>query len=59
MRTSFDIPAELLDEAKTLTGAKTKCQAVLIALSEAIARRKSVRILELRGSLTKDYDYRE
>ncbi|MBI4212673.1 MAG: type II toxin-antitoxin system VapB family antitoxin [Deltaproteobacteria bacterium] len=58
MRTSIDIPDSLLEEAQEVVGAKTKTQAIIMALTELIERRKSRRILELKGSLKEDYDYK-
>lgn len=58
MRTSFDIPDSLLSEAKQVIGAKTKREAVVIALTDLIQRKKSRKILELKGSLKEDYDYK-
>lgn len=59
MRTSFDIPESLLSQAQQVIGAKTKREAVVIALTDLIQRRKSRKILELKGSLKGDYDYKE
>lgn len=59
MRTSIEIPPLLLEEAKLLMNAKTKTQALIIALTEAIARRKSRRVLSLEGTMTSDYDYKK
>jgi Arc/MetJ family transcription regulator len=58
MRTTMDIPESLLEEAKTAAGVKTKTQAVLIALTELIQRRKSRKIVELRGSMDSRYDHK-
>lgn len=59
MRTSMDIPESLLAEAKNVAQVKTKTQAVIIALTELIQRRKSIRVLELKGSLKSDFDYKK
>lgn len=58
MRTSLDIPEALVEEAKQVIGAKTKTQAIILALSELIQRRKSRKVLELKGSLSGSYDYK-
>lgn len=58
MRTSLDIPQTLLTEAKEVIPVKTNTQAIILALSELIARRKSRRLLELRGSLKTPFDYK-
>lgn len=51
MRTTLVINEDLLDEAKTLAGAKTKKEAVERALSEFIRRRKSRKLLDLEGKI--------
>lgn len=58
MRTSLDIPGPLLEEAKHVVGVKTKTQAIVLALTELIQRRKSRKVLELKGSLSGSYDYK-
>ncbi len=58
MRTTFHIPASLLNEAKVVAGVSTKTQAVVLALNELIQRRKSKAILELKGTLKQNYDYK-
>jgi len=58
MRTSLDIPESLVEEAKQAVGAKTKTQAIVLALTEMIQRRKSRKVLELKGSLKARYDYK-
>lgn len=58
MRTSLDIPDELVSEAKQVIGAKTKTQAIVLALTEMIQRRKGRKVLELKGSLKEKYDYK-
>ena len=58
MRTSLDIPASLVEEARRVTGAKTKTQTIILALVEAVQRRKSRNVLKLKGSLRESYDYK-
>ena len=58
MRTSMDIPSELLEEAKKIGGTKTKTQAVILALSEFIQRRKLKDLLDLKGTMDSTYDYK-
>ncbi|MBI4366053.1 MAG: type II toxin-antitoxin system VapB family antitoxin [Deltaproteobacteria bacterium] len=58
MRTSMVISQDLLDEACRVGGLRTKTQAVITALTEYIQRRKSRRILALRGSLKRGFDYK-
>lgn len=49
MRTNIEINDDLLNEVRELTGAKTKREAVDLALRELVARHKRLKILELRG----------
>lgn len=58
MRTSINIPTSLLAEAQALTKMGTKTQAIILALTELIQRRRSRRVLQLRGSLAGSYDYK-
>lgn len=51
MRTTLVLKEALLEEAKTLSGAKTKRQAVEQALSEFIRRRKSRKLLDIEGKV--------
>jgi Arc/MetJ family transcription regulator len=48
MKTTVDIPEDLLDDAMKLTGAKTKREAVVTAIADYIRRR---RIASLRKHL--------
>jgi Arc/MetJ family transcription regulator len=58
MRTTLDLPQNLLKEAVTQLGVKTKTEAIIMALTESIQRRNSRHIMKLRGSMTEDYDYK-
>lgn len=51
MRTTLDLPKKLVDEAKALSGAKTKTQAIIWGLEELTKRKKIERLLGLRGKL--------
>ena len=51
MRTTLAINEKLLDEAKELSGARTKKEAVEIALDEFIRRRKTRKLLDLEGKV--------
>jgi Arc/MetJ family transcription regulator len=51
MRTTLAINEELLNEAKELSGARTKKEAVEVALEEFIRRRKAKKLLELEGKI--------
>jgi Arc/MetJ family transcription regulator len=60
MATNLSIDPELLDEALSVSGERTKKAAVTLALEEFIARRKQQKLLELMGKLEWDrsYDYK-
>jgi len=60
MATNLSIDPELLDEALSVSGERTKKAAVTLALEEFIARRKQQKLLELMGKLEwdKSYDYK-
>jgi Arc/MetJ family transcription regulator len=51
MRTTLAIKEELMEEVKTLSGVKTKKEAVEKALEEFIRRRKARRLLDLEGKV--------
>jgi Arc/MetJ family transcription regulator len=51
MKTTIDIPNDELQEAIRLTGAKTKREAVVIALSEFNRRRRLQKLAEKFGTL--------
>ena len=60
MATNLSIDPDLLDEALSVSGERTKKAAVTLALEEFIARRKQQKLLELMGKLEwdKSYDYK-
>jgi Arc/MetJ family transcription regulator len=59
MRTTLAINEKLLDEAKELSGAKTKKEAVEIALDEFIRRRKTRKLLDLEGKVELSFTLKE
>jgi Arc/MetJ family transcription regulator len=56
MRTTLDIPEELINEAMELTGAKTKSQLIKEALEDQISRIKRKRLISLKGTIDLDID---
>ncbi len=56
MRTNIEIEDDLLNEYKTLSGAKTKREAIHKALVEAIKAEKKRQLAELRGKVPWDGD---
>lgn len=61
MATNLAIDPQLLDEALAISGARTKKEAVTIALREFVARRAQAKIVDSFGTLDWDdsYDYKE
>jgi len=57
MATNLAINHELLNEALTISGLKTKKDTVNLALSEFVQRRKQLEITSLFGQLPHDPDY--
>jgi Arc/MetJ family transcription regulator len=49
MRTNIEIDDAVMREAQRLAGTRTKRETVDLALRELVARRRSLRILALRG----------
>ena len=56
MRTTLDIPANLIEEAMKVTGAKTKSQLIKMALEEQILKAKRQRLLTFKGVIDLDID---
>jgi Arc/MetJ family transcription regulator len=51
MRTTIVLDEALLEEARAISGAKSKKAAVEIALEEFVRRRRARRLIELEGKL--------
>ena len=51
MRTNIDIDDEVLQEVRRLTGAKTKREAVDLALNELVARYRRLGLIGLKGKV--------
>jgi Arc/MetJ family transcription regulator len=56
MRTTLDLPDDLLSEAMRLSKVRTKTGAVILSLQELINRRKIERLRKLKGKLDLDID---
>jgi len=56
MRTTLDIPENLLDEARRLLGFKSKTDTVVLSLRELVRRRRIDELKELLGSVRLDLD---
>jgi hypothetical protein len=51
VKTTLNIPDDLVDKAMQLSGSKTKTDAIVTAMKEYIRRKKLEHIMELEGTL--------
>jgi hypothetical protein len=56
MRTTLDLPIDLLDEAMKATHIKTKTKVIIIALEELIRKSKISELKEFKGKVDLDID---
>ena len=56
MRTTLDIPEELLEEARRALGFKSKTDTVVLSLQELIRRRRIEELKGLMGSVELEID---
>jgi len=56
MRTTLDLPTDLLDEAMKATHIKTKTKVIIIALEELIRKSKIAELKEFKGKVDLDID---
>jgi len=56
MRTTLDIPRELIEEARRILGFKSKTDTVILSLQELIRRRRIEELKDLMGSVELDID---
>lgn len=56
MRTTLDIPEELIDEARRVLGFKSKTDAVVLSLTELIRRRRIDELKSMAGHVKLDID---
>jgi Arc/MetJ family transcription regulator len=56
MRTTLDIPEQLLEEARRLLGFKSKTDTVVVSLRELIRRKRIEELKELLGTVELDVD---
>lgn len=54
MRTTITIEKEKIDELKDVVGARSKREAVIIAVDEYLRRKKAERIMQAKGRLEFD-----
>ena len=56
MRTTLDLPEDLINEALEVSGARTKTTTICLALQEYIRLKKTRRLLDYRGKIDLDLD---
>ena len=56
MRTTLDLPTDLLNEAQQMLGFKSKTDTVVLSLRELIRRKRIDELRELLGAVTLDVD---
>ena len=56
MRTTLDIPQELIEEARRILGFKSKTDTVILSLQELVRRRRIEELKDLLGSVELEID---
>lgn len=56
MRTTLDLPEELVEEARRLLGFKSKTDTVVVSLRELIRRRRIEELKQLAGTIELEID---
>jgi hypothetical protein len=56
MRTTLDLPQDLIDQAMTITHAKSKTKLIKLALENIINQEKRNRIIKYQGKINFDID---
>lgn len=56
MRTTLDLPEDLVNEAKGLLGFKSKTDLIVYALQEAVRRRRREQLIEMFGKVKIEVD---
>lgn len=56
MRTTLDLPVELMEEARSVLGFKSKTDTIILALRELVRRRRVDDLKELLGRVELDVD---
>jgi len=56
MRTTLDLPAGLVDEARSILGFKSKTDTIVLALRELVRRRRIDELKDLLGRVELDVD---
>ncbi len=59
MRTTLDLPEELIDEAMKITQTKTKTGVIVLALEELVRKAKISELKQYKGKINLDIDLDE
>lgn len=59
MRTTLDIPSELIEEAQNILGFKSKTDTIIVSLQELIRRKKLEELKNLAGKIELDVDIKK
>ncbi|MDA8052583.1 MAG: type II toxin-antitoxin system VapB family antitoxin [Deltaproteobacteria bacterium] len=57
MRTTLNIPDDLVDEVLKISGEKSKTRAIIKTMKEYIRQKKIAELLALKGKINIDYDW--
>lgn len=57
MRSTLDIPEDLVKKVLKLSGEKSKTKAITVAMEEYVRRRKTKELLALRGKIALAFDW--
>ena len=56
MRTTLDLPEELLEQARTAVGFKSKTDTVIFALREVVRHKRTEELKALMGTIRFEFD---
>lgn len=59
MRTTIDIPEELIKNAMKLSNARSKTKVIILALEELIRRKRIEELINLRGTVKLNVDLKK
>ena len=57
MRTTLNIPDDLISEVQKISGEKSKTKAIVKTMKEYIRQKKITELLALKGKVNIDYDW--
>ncbi|MHB1679499.1 MAG: type II toxin-antitoxin system VapB family antitoxin [bacterium] len=57
MRTTLNIPEDLINEVQKISGEKSKTKAIIKTMQEYIKQKQKLELLSLKGKINIDYDW--